>query len=135
MVLGSSAAAPDGGDGGQRTGEASDARRLTRRKLTEVGDPDGHALVEDVEDHDDDEADDGGRDRGGHLRRHVLLQRLQLLQVLGSELGGEGEEGGQAVDGDGNDGRHDEQNLKDEKRVKKRDERIFHDTVVKVKGL
>lgn len=62
-------------------------RKLARPKLTEVGDPDGHALVEDVEDHDDHEADDGGRDRSGHLGCHVVLQRLQV-RVL--QLGGEG---------------------------------------------
>lgn len=91
-------------------------RKKKKKKLTEVGDPDGHTLVEHVEDHDDHEADDGGRDRRGHLGRHVLLQRLQL-QVLVSQLGGEGEKGGQAVDGDGDDGRHDEKNLEEEKRV------------------
>lgn len=30
--------------------------------LTKVGDPDGDALIEHVENHDDDKADDGGRD-------------------------------------------------------------------------
>lgn len=81
--------------------------------LTKVGDPDGDALVEHVENHDDDKADDGGRDRRGHLRCHVLLQRLELLQVIMSEPRGEGKERSQAVDGDRNNGRHDQQNLKD----------------------
>lgn len=40
---------------------------------TKVGDPDGDSFVEHVEDHDDDEADEGGRDGSGHLRRHILL--------------------------------------------------------------
>lgn len=102
-------------DGGQRRRSEPRSDPTPPTALTEVGDPDGDALVEDVEDHDDNEADDRSRDRGGHLGRHVLLQRLQLLQVLRSEPRGEGEEGGQAVDGDGDDGRHDEQNLKDKK--------------------
>lgn len=54
-------------------------------KLTEVGDPDGDPLIENVEDHNHDEADERGGDGRGHLRRHVLLQRFQLLQVLSSE--------------------------------------------------
>lgn len=82
-------------------------------KLTKVRDPDGDALVENVEDHNYNKADERGCDRSGHLRRHVLLQRLQLLQLLASESGGEGEEDGQAVDNDGHDGRQDQQNLKD----------------------
>lgn len=81
-----------------------------RAPLTKVGDPDGDALIEYVENHDDDKADDGGRDRRGHLRCHVLLQRLELLLA---EPRGEGEEHSQAVDGDRNNGRHDQQNLKD----------------------
>lgn len=79
--------------------------------LTEIGDPDGDSLVEDVEDHDDDEADDGGCDGGGHLRRHVLLERLQLLQVLRSEFSREGEEHSQAVHDDGHHGCQDQQKL------------------------
>lgn len=42
-------------------------------KLTKVGDPDGDPLIENVEDHNHDKADEGGCDRGGHLRRHILL--------------------------------------------------------------
>lgn len=79
--------------------------------LTEVGDPDGDALVENVEDHDHHEADEGGGDGRGHLGGDVLLQRLQVLQVLSSESGREGEKRSQAVDGDGHDGGQDEQNL------------------------
>lgn len=83
------------------------------RTLTEVGDPDGDALVEDVEDHDHDEADEGGGDGRGHLGGDVLLQGLQLLQVLSPESGREGEKSSQAVDGDGHDGCQDQQNLQD----------------------
>ena len=86
-------------------------------KLTEVSDPDGDALVENVEDHDDDKADDRGRDRRDHLRRHVLLQRLQLLHVLVSVFAGEDEEDGQAVHDDGRNGRQDQQNLKDKEAI------------------
>lgn len=43
------------------------------QQLTKVSDPDGNSLIENIEDHDDDKADEGGRDRGGHLRRHILL--------------------------------------------------------------
>lgn len=79
--------------------------------LTKVCDPDGDPLIEDIEDHDDDKADERGRDRGGHLWRHVLLKGLQLLQVLSSEFSREGEEHGQTVHGDGRDGGQDQQNL------------------------
>lgn len=89
------------------------------RELTEVGDPDGHALVEDVEDHDDHEADEGSGDGGGHLGGDVVLQGLQLLQVVGVESGREGEEGGQAVDSDGHDGSQDQQDLRDERKTKR----------------
>lgn len=54
-----------------------------KHKRTIVCDPDGDALVEHIKDHDDNKADDGGCDRRGHLRRHVLLYWLQVLQFLG----------------------------------------------------
>lgn len=100
---------------GSYGGNRVESRHLAEVKatLTKVGDPDGDALIEYVENHDDDKADDGGRDRRGHLGCHVLLQRLQLLQVLGSEPCREGKERSQAVDGDRNNGRHDQQDLKD----------------------
>lgn len=44
-----------------------------RSKLTKVGDPDGDPLIEGIEDHNYNEANDGGCDRSSHLRRHVLL--------------------------------------------------------------
>ena len=42
-------------------------------KPTKVGDPDGDALIENIEDHDYNEADEGSCDGSGHLRCHVLL--------------------------------------------------------------
>lgn len=93
-------------------------RQKYKFKLTKVGDPDGDSLIEDVEDHDYDKADEGGCDRSGHLRRHILLQGLQFLQVLSSEFCREGKKRSQAVDNDGHDGRQDQQNLKDKTQLK-----------------
>lgn len=78
--------------------------------LTKVGDPDGDVLIEYVENHDGDKADEGGRDRRGDLGCHVVFE---LLQVLVFEFRRECKEHSQAVDGDGNNGRQDQQNLKD----------------------
>lgn len=86
-------------------------------RLTEVCNPDGDSLVENIEDHDHHETDDGGSDRRGHLRSHVLLYGLQVLQVVVSEFVGEGDEDRQAVHDDGHDGGQDQQNLKEDDAV------------------
>lgn len=70
--------------------------KAPRGSLTKICDPDGHFLIEVVEQHDDDEADDGGRDGRGHLRGHILFKRLQVLQVS-TQLLGEGDKHGQTV--------------------------------------
>lgn len=101
------------GQRGVKDGKRSWTQAAICPELTEIGDPDGDALVENVEDHDHDEADEGGGDGRGHLGGDVLLQGLQLLQVLSPESGREGEKSSQAVDGDGHDGRQDQQNLQD----------------------
>lgn len=44
-----------------------------KSELTKVSDPDGDPLIENVEDHDHNKADEGGGDGRCHLRRHVLL--------------------------------------------------------------
>lgn len=65
----------------------------------EVGDHDGHFLVDRVEDHDDDEANNGSRDGRGHLWGQVLLDWVCPIGVLG-ERRGEHNEHGQPVDND-----------------------------------
>lgn len=87
--------------------------------LTKVGDPDGDPLIENVEDHNHDKADERGGDGCGHLRRHVLLQGFQLLQVLSSESSREGKKCSQAIDSDGHNGRDDQQNLNEKIQLKK----------------
>ncbi len=63
------------------TAQTSETFINKRGSLTEVCDPDGHFLVEVVENHDDDEADDGGCDGRGHLRGDILFEWLQLLSI------------------------------------------------------
>lgn len=62
---------------------------------THVSDPDGYPLVEEVEDHDDDEVEAGGSDRGGQLGGEQAADGLQGLRVL--HEAGEGGVHGQAV--------------------------------------
>lgn len=59
------------------------AQWLSGQNLTKVGDHDGHLLVDRVEDHDDDEANDGGCDGRGHLWGQVLLDRVCPVGVCG----------------------------------------------------
>lgn len=87
------------------------AQWLSRQNLTEVGDHDGHLLVDRVEDHDDDEADDGGCDGCGHLWGQVLLDRVCPVGVLGERCG-KYDEHGQPVDNDPDHRGDDEQDLK-----------------------
>lgn len=47
-----------------------------KHRLTKVCDPDSHTFVKHIEDHDHNEADEAGCDRGGHLWRYILLYRL-----------------------------------------------------------
>lgn len=79
--------------------------------LTEVGDHDGHPLVDSVQDHDDDEADDRSCDGRGHLRCQVFLDGVGPVGV-GGEGGGEHNEHRQPVDDDADHGSDDEQDLK-----------------------
>lgn len=48
------------------------------RGLTQIGDPHGHPLVEEVEDQDEDKVDAGGSDRRGQLWRNELAHQLDL---------------------------------------------------------
>lgn len=84
-----------------------------RGSLTEVCDPDGHFLVEVVENHDDDEADDGGCDGRGHLRGDILFEWLQLLSILQviSQPHRENYEHRQTVHDHADHRRYDQQNL------------------------
>lgn len=66
--------------------------------VTHVSDPDGYPLVEEVEDHDDDEVEAGGSDRGGQLWGEQAADGLQGLRVL--HEAGEGGVHGQAVHDD-----------------------------------
>lgn len=87
------------------------AQWLSRQDLTEVGDHDGHLLIDRVEDHDDDEANNGSRDGRGHLWGQVLLDWVCPIGVLG-ERRGEHDEHRQPVDNDPNHRGDDEQDLK-----------------------
>lgn len=91
------------------------AQWLSRQDLTEVGDHDGHLLVDRVEDHDDDEANNGSRDGRGHLWGQVLLDWVCPIGVLG-ERRGEHDEHGQPVDNDPDHRGDDEQDLKPPRR-------------------
>lgn len=46
--------------------------------LTHVSDPDGHFLIHEVEDHDDDKVDAGGGDGGGQLRGDEGADHMQV---------------------------------------------------------
>lgn len=87
------------------------AQWLPGQELTEVGDHDGHLLVDGVEDHDDDEADDGGCDGCGHLWGQVLLDWVCPVGVLGKRCR-EHDEHRQPVHNDPNHRGNDEQDLK-----------------------
>lgn len=87
------------------------AQWLSGQNLTKVGDHDGHLLVDGVEDHDDDEADDGGCDGCGHLRGQVLLDRVCPIGVRGKRRR-KHDEHGQPVDNDPDHRGDNEQDLK-----------------------
>ena len=79
--------------------------------LTHVGDPNGHPLVHEVEDHDDDEVDAGGGDGGGELR---CDERAHHMQVVGGAVlhdAGEGRIHRQAVGDHPDDAGDDERDL------------------------
>lgn len=46
--------------------------------LTHISDPDGHLLIEEVEDEDNDKVDAGSSDRGGKLRGDERAHQLDL---------------------------------------------------------
>lgn len=50
----------------------------SRRGLTQIGDPHGHPLVEEVEHQDEDKVDAGGSDRCGQLWRDEPAHQLDL---------------------------------------------------------
>ncbi len=95
------------------TAQTSETFINERGSLTEVCDPDGHFLVEVVENHDDDEADDGGCDGRGHLRGDILFEWLQLLSIhqIISQLHRENYEHRQTVHDHADHRRYDQQNL------------------------
>lgn len=79
--------------------------------LTKVGDHDGHLLIDSVQDHDDDEADDRSCDGCGHLWCQVFLDWVGPIGVLGEGCR-EHNEHRQPVDDDADHRRDDEQDLK-----------------------
>lgn len=52
---------------------------------THICDPNGHHLVKEVEDQDDDKVDAGGGDRSGQLRRDEPAHQLDLLHRVCDE--------------------------------------------------
>ena len=78
--------------------------------FTHIGDPHGHSLVEEVEDHDDDKVDAGGGDRGRQLWSDEPAHHLDLpLGVFDDAR--EGSIHSQPVRYDPGDTSHDQGNL------------------------
>ena len=81
-----------------------------RSLLTHVSDPDGHPLVEEVQDHDDDKVDAGGGGRGRQLRRDEPAHHLDLPHGVFNDTG-EGGVHGKSVRYHPDDTGHDQSDL------------------------
>ena len=79
--------------------------------LTHVGDPNGHPLVEEVEDHDYDKVDAGGGDGGGQLWSDQVPHQLDIPGGAVLHDAGEGREHGQPVGYHPDDTGHDQGHL------------------------
>lgn len=78
--------------------------------FTHIGDPNGHPLIEEVEDHDDDKVDAGGGDRRGQLRSDEFAHQLDLPHGVFDDTC-EGSIHSQPVCYDSNDTGHYQRNL------------------------
>lgn len=78
--------------------------------FTHIGDPHGHPLVEEVEDHDDDKVDAGGSDRGRQLWSDEPAHHLDLPHGVFDDAR-EGSIHGQPVRYDPDDTSHYQGNL------------------------
>lgn len=78
--------------------------------FTQVGDLDGHLLIEEVQDHDDDKVNAGSSDGGGQLRGDETANQLDLPQRVFDDARKSCEHG-QSVRYHPDDTRHNQRNL------------------------
>lgn len=82
--------------------KTSQARLELWQELTKIGNHDRHFFIDHVEDHDDDEADEGSGDGCGCLWGQILLDWVCSIQVLG-KFGRKHNEHRESIDDDPND--------------------------------